>query len=526
MSQTAGGNLSDVTAGAAGSFVAVAAASPMQTDAPTDGSHLVEQHNVAGSMEAGIVRQQLSELTERVETLSALVELLTKISDAGTFLQASQIATDAIRRWLSADVVEIAWQTRPGSDCELIARSGTSLGSAEDAHDVRLAAAEEMMTRGDLTDSLARSARERAGLLAVKEFVRIAHLNRVIGASLLQQTVSETRTASDAEFSAVGGSIMVCFARMTPEQDMAEALAKLDACRIPVAQALGRIFEREPTWWEKAIREPVAKLSGNRKKWIALATLFLLGIAAIPMPYKASVKCCLQPTQRRFVSSPIAGTLKSAMVLPGDFVEQNQSLAMIDPREIEIKLQGSRAELRRADRERKGYLAQHKIAESKLLELKVRRLEAEVSLLESRLEKLNVRTPIDGTVVTGDWKRAEGTLLEKGEMLFEVAPLGEFRIELEVDESDLLLVREKMPLAIRLDAIPSRVFYASVSNVYPRAELRNDRNVFIACATLVDPDMLLRPGMKGQGVIKSDSHPIGWNLFHKAYHRLVAIIGV
>lgn len=513
MNRPAGGDLSHVTQGVAASFVPVTHVprSPLKTGT---GSLAGKQVEVA--VESKADQRPLADLSDQVENLAAIVELLTGISEGRNLSQASQLAADRIRSWLSADSVEIAWQKRAGEDCELVASSGFTNGAAKD-DDVRLAAAEEIMTRGALTDSMAVSARDRVCLLAVKELVRVEHLNRVMGVSLLNHS-SGSGTAA--------GSIMVSYSRMMPQKDVAGALAKLDACRVPIAQTLSMISEREPVWWEKGVRELTSKFSGNRRKWFAFLALFLAGLSAIPLPYKVSAKCVLQPTHRRFISSPMAGTLHEALAIPGDVVAENQLLAKIDPREIEIELQGRRADFMRADRERKGLLAQHKIAESKLLQLQVQRLGAEVTLLENRLAKLAIRSPIEGTIVTGDWKRAEGTLLEKGEMLFEVAPLGEFFIELEIDESDLLCVRKGMPLSVRLDALPTQVFEASVFNIHPRAEIRDDRNVFVARAMLKDSEMLLRPGMRGIGAISSDSHPLGWNLFHKAYHRLIAIIGV
>ena len=129
-------------------------------------------------------------------------------------------------------------------------------------------------------------------------------------------------------------------------------------------------------------------------------------------------------------------------------------------------------------------------------------------------------------IVTGDWKRSEGTLLDLGEMLFEIAPSGEFSVEVSVAESDILLVRPGMSLRFRLDSIPNRLFEATLQRIHPRSEIRDDANVFLAEARLVDTDGVLRPGMRGHGNVETDRHAIGWNLFHKAYHRLLLLIGV
>ena len=463
-----------------------------------------------------------------VQTLSALLELITRINQAAKLKVACEIAAAEIRQWMDADAVEIAWQQRPGMACKILATSGQTVGVLEGNTGTlqhhRIAAAEEVLTRDELTDSKARLGRQRMALLAVKEYAKLCGGDRILGASLgRHEAVGHASNVEDSVMT--GGALLIRFSRMMSENEVSRALGQLNVIRAPITEALQRVSRDEPSWIIETYRSIRDKSSRARLTWSFMTICIVVGILAIPLPYRAPVTCELQPTRRQYIASPVAGPLKKTVVRPGDIVRSGQTLAWIDPREIEIELEGKRAELRREQQERKGLLAQHKTAEARLSELRGERIASEVSLLEHRLDKLTVTSPIDGTVVTGDWKQSEGTLVDKGETLFEIAPLGEFRIEVAVDESDVLYVGEKMQVRLRLESLPNDSFESTIDRIHPRAQLRDDENVFIAEAALFDRNGNLRPGMRGHGYVVTDSHPIGWNLFHKAYDRLIAWIG-
>ena len=53
------------------------------------------------------------------------------------------------------------------------------------------------------------------------------------------------------------------------------------------------------------------------------------------------------------------------------------------------------------------------------------RLQLTTRLLQDRSRNLIIKSPVDGLVISGDLKRAEGVRLTVGQTLFEVAPLDE-----------------------------------------------------------------------------------------------------
>jgi len=60
---------------------------------------------------------------------------------------------------------------------------------------------------------------------------------------------------------------------------------------------------------------------------------------------------------------------------------------------------------------------------------------ARLEMIERRLELATLRSPLDGIVVTGDLRKRIGSVVSMGEPLFEVSPMGDWTLELEVPES-------------------------------------------------------------------------------------------
>ena len=76
---------------------------------------------------------------------------------------------------------------------------------------------------------------------------------------------------------------------------------------------------------------------------------------------------------------------------------------------------GIRAELNQAMQIRKGKMAELYSAGSKIAALESDRLRLKSDLLKYRRRNLEIRTPIDGVVVTGDLTQSEGMPLNRGD---------------------------------------------------------------------------------------------------------------
>ena len=210
---------------------------------------------------------------------------------------------------------------------------------------------------------------------------------------------------------------------------------------------------------------------------------------------------------------------------PGDVVSTNMLLARMDDREIRWEIAGLQADLSRATNERDSHLADHKMGDAEIARHEMARLKNRSELLSYRNDNLDLRSPIDGIVVSGDHRDEEGIPLSTGDTMFEIAPLDAMVIEVAIPEEDIRWTRPGMPVRLQLDSMPAMVFDAEIVRIHPRAELKDQENVFIAEAGISNSEGLLRPGMRGAARVRSDRNLLGWNLFHKPAAHIVGWLG-
>jgi multidrug efflux pump subunit AcrA (membrane-fusion protein) len=249
---------------------------------------------------------------------------------------------------------------------------------------------------------------------------------------------------------------------------------------------------------------------------IALGALLPL----CPWRYKVRNECRVEPVVRRFTVVPYDGILKQAMVRPGDLVSQQQVLATMDDRELRWELSALIAERGRVAKQRDVAMAAHDTPEMQMAELEMERHDLQIKLLKQRQANLDITSPIAGVILKGDLEDAEGAPVRQGQALFEIAPLDKVKLELSVAEENLPNVAAGMHITARLDGAQSQMVTGKIDKIYPRAEIREGRNVFVAEVTLENPDNLLRPGMSGRAKVASHVRPLGWIWFHKAWQRV------
>lgn len=261
------------------------------------------------------------------------------------------------------------------------------------------------------------------------------------------------------------------------------------------------------------------------KIYIALICLFLLLLSIWPVSYRVRCSTLVRPQHSRAIASPFAATLEQTYVSPGDAVKAGDPLISLDGRPLRMELESIEAQIARHSKERDIALVGGKVAQSQQAELKIRELSRRRDLLQSRLSRLLVTSPIDGIVVTGDLHRSVGVPLETGQAVLEIASLESMVIELEIPEYDVGYVGVGLPVRVRLSAASDEVIDQSIDAVYPSAQLRDDQNVFVATVNVDNASGKLRPGMRGDAIAYGPVRPWLWSYARTGWERLLWWIG-
>lgn len=467
------------------------------------------------------------EMQRQLARMSAVSELVSLADAADDTRDACQMMADQIKRFLAVDQVLIGLCQPQGIRCTLVAVSevasfhphGQLAVSAE-------AVLQECLARGqavcwpesgsqgsetNLSEVNTSEMHSSGGLLAHQQFALAAN---IVGIASMPLRDANGR---------------VCGAWMTTGKcgwvHSNEAIGFLEAASTPVSSSLSLLQRAQRGRVQKLIDSASRWASEKRGRAVIFAALVMMIILCIPTHYRAKCDCTVEPVTRRYVAAPFAGPLQKTFVQPGDLVETGQLLARIDARELRMELSSTRAELHRAAKQHAGHLAILDSGESEVARFEVDQLKVRTQLLEHRERNVEIRSPIDGMVISGDLEDAQGMPLELGQMLFEISPLDSMIVEVNVAEDDFFYIRPGMPVSIRLDAFPLRRFEASVKRVHPRAELRQSANVFVAEVVLTDTPIGFRPGMQGTAKIKADRYPIAWNWFRRPLAALLTWLG-
>jgi RND family efflux transporter MFP subunit len=243
------------------------------------------------------------------------------------------------------------------------------------------------------------------------------------------------------------------------------------------------------------------------------------------LSYRIRFDCAAEPLKRRFIAAPFAGVFEKSLVRPGDLVAADQVLGRMDGHELRLELAAVAADHQQARKSHDVNLAAGKVAAAQIDKLELERLEQQRTLLEHRIGNIEIKSPVDGYVISGDLERTEGAPLTVGEVLYEIAPLDQITVEVAIDDDEVASVHEGQQASIRFDAHPGERFVGKLSRIHPRSEIRDSRNVFIGEVTLENVDVALRPGMKGSAQIRLADVSLLAGLTTRLWHSLVKLVG-
>jgi multidrug efflux pump subunit AcrA (membrane-fusion protein) len=160
-------------------------------------------------------------------------------------------------------------------------------------------------------------------------------------------------------------------------------------------------------------------------------------------------------------------------------------------------------------------MAEHDRAQVSIINARISEADAQLQLIGKQLERMQIQAPFTGVVVSGDLSQSLGSPVERGEVLFEVAPLDTWRLILEVDEHDMQSVAIGQQGRLKLTGLPDTTFGFSVSRITPVTEAADGGNYFRIEAELADAPDILRPGMEGVGKIEIGERRLLWIWTHR-----------
>ncbi len=264
-------------------------------------------------------------------------------------------------------------------------------------------------------------------------------------------------------------------------------------------------------------------------------------LVQFPAEYKVEARGKLMPSVQRRVFAEFDGDILEVLVQPGEHVEMGTPLMTLrsDAFEDELRLLRSQRDERRksllgmnselhsasktGDREHLLRLQ----GEIEQCRIDISSLQSQISQVEQRIDRLTLRAPITGTVVTFvDQQQLIGRPVSRGETILEIMDEnGLWRLELEIPEDRLHHLRhgisvygEKVPATFKLTADPVNEFTGWLSHTSERttdaAEIGSVVSLYVSLNE--DSDFPKRIGADVRTNLKCGEYSLFYVLFGDA----------
>ena len=463
---------------------------------------------VASSLAAAEFRFETERIGDDSATAGSLIDMLARVEAADSLQTATSVLCSELREF--TDCGDVFLGLFDSAD-EIIRYSTHAIIDKTVTEETRLALSatmHEALMHGQPASFPRPSEGPRHALLAHRMLAQDLGVDRV------------TSTALHTEDGQPWGALI-----LTGHDDQLSSpriLRFLEAAEPRIASTICLLSRAERAGMEKVVGSARAILRNNRTKVIVALAVGIALLLCLPLPYNVKATCELHPLNHRYVAAPFDAPLDQCHVEPGNMVEQNQLLAVLDGREIRLGLSEVASDLNRAAREQDMHRAKGEYGAAEVARLQMQAHGSRKELLEYRSEPLEIRSPCAGVVVSGDWKKSVGVPVKVGDNMFEIAPLGQMIVEVGIPEADITHVAIGQEVTVQLEAYAGDRWTGKLVRVHPAAEIRDNEHVFIGEVEIRNPGLRLRPGMRGHAKIETASHPIFWNVFHKPWNKAIA----
>jgi len=241
-------------------------------------------------------------------------------------------------------------------------------------------------------------------------------------------------------------------------------------------------------------------------------------------PWMESVdgNCAITPEHHMAIVPEVSGRIEKIFVVEGSKVAKGDPIAQLDKSRLKTELEANEQDKRRlyAESERLRGLGDEASAQVAMLQAKVS--EQNEKKLQTDLEAMTLRSPIDGVVLTKDIEKHSGEPLQAGQLFAEVAALDTWDVHIEVSQHDIGRVQERLakgPIDVRyiLYSTSAHQLTSQISKrsqVSSAAEARDKDTVFLVTLGNVElPEEVrasLRPGLTGRATVQLGRRPLGF----------------
>ncbi len=453
---------------------------------------LAELHWGSAWLEALVRRQRIQAAEELTERLVTVLDLLATATEQATTHGASQAFVTELARAMGAERASVGFVRDAGVRVEAVShnahfgRQMNLIRAIEEAMDECVDQADTVLypevaeSDGTTLEVVNRAAEQLArdhGAGAVCTVV-LERDAEPIGALTVEMP-------QDAELGQQQVAMLESLAAL-----VGPVLALMRDSEVGLLRRAGRSVRRA----SQAVVGPDRPLL--KMALVSSAALVLL-LAFLQGDYRVSARSKVEGVIQRSIVAPFSGYVSEALGRAGDLVEAGQVLVILDDRDLRLERLKWASQLEQLRKQQRDALAAGDRAQTRIFQAQAEQSSAQLALIEEHLRRTRVVAPFEGLIVEGDLSQSLGAPVERGEVLFVLAPLSRYRVVLQVDERDVAELEQGQQGMLTLTSLPDEAYEFVVNKVTPVATPGEGGNFFRVEGQLVGSPDRLRPGMEG-----------------------------
>jgi HlyD family secretion protein len=223
----------------------------------------------------------------------------------------------------------------------------------------------------------------------------------------------------------------------------------------------------------------------------------------------------VSPTQSVLVQPEVEGVVQRVNVREGDAVSAGTVLATLSDWQYRAQLAAAQAKYETAVSQMNRALNNNDGGEAGIQRIQADYWASELARARERLDRTQLRSPINGVVATSHVEDLVGRKLMPGDTFAEVVDTSRAVVDVAIDEDDVLLLHPVEKASVKLDGFPTRTFHGVVTVVSPRSQVQGTDRVFFARVAVPNPDGAIRDGMQGRAKVVTGWSPAGKVLFRR-----------
>lgn len=216
----------------------------------------------------------------------------------------------------------------------------------------------------------------------------------------------------------------------------------------------------------------------------------LSGVLFLPIPAGVTAPLTVEARGSRAVYAGVQGRLSAVHVRPGESIVAGRTLATLENVEVELRLVDLQSQRDRLGSELAVSQKLGDAGQESLLREAIKTLSSQLEDIRRQHERLTVRAPVDGVVLTSAFVRAPSTHRQSEEsrpwhghpsdeqnlgcrvddssQLFTITPSNEWDAILIVDQADSRTLQQGDAVELKLDAFPGRTFEGRIRQIASR----------------------------------------------------------